>query len=166
MICPLADDSYDTMPGTPSAFPVWLRHTRFYFFSQMFLSYYGLGRCGRKGRLTSERQAYYAEKNLRILESCGASIHIRGMNYINAAEGPFVLVANHMSFIETGLLNAMVSHRLDFTYVIKNSLFKTPLIGPAMTAINAIGVDRISPRDDFKVVIEEGKKDSMPAFQC
>lgn len=157
MICLPADDSYDTV-AAPSRLPAWLRQSRPYFVARMFLNYYGLGRCGRLGRLTSERQAYYAECNLRVLEHCGATIHIRGMNNIRAAEGPFVIVGNHMSTLETALLNAMLSHRIDLTYVIKNSLFKTPCIGPAMAAINAIGVDRTSPRDDFKVIIEAGKQ--------
>lgn len=157
MICLPTDDSYDTV-ATPSRLPAWLRQSRPYFLARMLLNYYGLGRCARQGRFNSERQAHYSELNLRVLEHCGATIHIRGLNQINAAEGPFVLVGNHMSAIETAVLNAILSPRIDFTYVIKSSLFKTPCIGPAMTAIKAIGVDRVSPRDDFKVIIESGKQ--------
>lgn len=154
----ITEDTYDTASGAASRLPSWISQSRLYFFIRMLGNYYQIGRCARQGKLDSAQQAYHSEKNLQVLEACGASIHIRGLNNVNAADGPFVLVGNHMSIIETELLNAMLSPRLDFTYVIKSSLFKTPFIGPAMTAINAIGVERENARDDFKVIIDEGKK--------
>ncbi|NLF92468.1 MAG: 1-acyl-sn-glycerol-3-phosphate acyltransferase [Oligosphaeraceae bacterium] len=151
-------DSYDTAAGAASRPLSCLRQNRIYFLFRMLSNYYQLGRCARQGKLDSAQQAYYSEQNLRVLEACGASIHIRGLDHIKASEGPFVLVGNHVSAIETALLNAMLSPRLNFTYVIKSSLFKTPFIGPAMRSVKAIGVERENARDDFKVIIDEGKK--------
>lgn len=154
----LAKDSYDTIPQK-RAWPVnCFLNSRFYFFPRLCLNLYKLGKCAKHGLFNRERQTYYSEKNLRILENSGAQIHLRGLNNLSSETGSFVLVGNHMSLIETVILNAMISPRIEFTYVIKSSLFKMPFLGWAMTAINAIGVKRINARDDFKTIIEEGEK--------
>ncbi|NLZ63792.1 MAG: 1-acyl-sn-glycerol-3-phosphate acyltransferase [Lentisphaerae bacterium] len=151
-------DSYDTAARETSRLSAWLRQTRIYFFLRLLSNYYQINRCARQGKLDRARQVYYSEQNLRILEACGASIHIRGLDHIKASEGPFVLVGNHVSALESMLLNAILSPRIEFTYVVKNSLFKTPLIGPPMRSLKAIGVERKNARDDFKVIIDEGRK--------
>ena len=48
--------------------------------------------------------------------------------------------------------------RIDFTFVIKRSLFDVNYFGDIMRSLEAIGVDRVNPRDDFKVVLSEGKE--------
>lgn len=154
----LFQDSYDTVP-IKRAFPAnWFYGSRFYFFPRLYLNFCQLGKCARSGLLTRKQQVFYSEKNFRIIEQSGAQIHLRGLNHLSSEKGPFVLVGNHMSSIETAILNAIISPRIDFTYVLKSSLFKVPFFGRAMTAINAIGVNRINPREDFNVIIEEGKK--------
>ena len=154
----LSQDSYDTVP-IKRTFPAnWFYGSRFYFFPRLYLSFCQLGKSARGGLLTSEQQTFYSEKNFRIIEQSGAQIHLRGLNHLSSEKGPFVLVGNHMSSIETAILNAIISPRIDFTYVVKNSLFKVPFFGRAMTAINAIGVNRTNPREDFNVIMDEGKK--------
>ncbi len=154
----LANDSYDTIPRKRAFLANCFFNSRFYFFPRLYLNFYLLGKCARRGLFNREKQTCFSEKNLRIIENSGARIHLRGLNHLSSEAGPFVLVGNHMSMIETALLNAMISPRFEFTYVIKSSLFKAPFLGSAMTAINAIGVNRINARDDFNVIIEEGKK--------
>ncbi len=154
----LSKDSYDTIPRKRALPATWFFNSRFYFFPRLYLNFYQLGKCARRGLFNREQQTYYSEKNLRIIENSGAQIHLRGLNHLSSEAGPFVLVGNHMSSIETAILNAMISPRIEFTYVIKRSLFKMPFLGRAMTAINAIGVNRINARDDFKVIVEEGNK--------
>ena len=39
-------------------------------------------------------------------------------------------------------MNAIISPRLDFTYVIKSNTFSVPFLRQAMRAMNAIGIDR------------------------
>lgn len=158
MIHLITQDSYDTSPCQRGTLAKWTFNSRFALFGCLAMNYYGLGQCAKQGRLNSENQAYYSERSLRILESFGAQIHVRGLENLSSEPGPFVLVGNHMSSVETAILNAMISPRLDFTYVIKQSLFNVPGLGPAMKGIDAIGVSRTNPREDFKAIIDEGKK--------
>lgn len=151
-------DSYDTPTGQRDIFSKCLLNSRFYFFLRTYLNFYKIGRCAARGEFDQAHQSYYSGLNFKILESCGALIHLRGLNHLNPENGPFVIIGNHMSSVETAVLNAIISPRLNFTFVIKNSLFSVPFFGTAMRAIDAIGVDRINPRDDFKIIMEEGAK--------
>ncbi|MGI5923830.1 MAG: lysophospholipid acyltransferase family protein [Lentisphaeria bacterium] len=154
----LKQDSYDTKPQPRCALARWTGNSRAALFLCLVHNYYQLSKCARRGELDRSRRVYFSERNLRILESFGAQIHIRGLDHLRCEDGPYVLVGNHMSSVETALLNAMISPRLDFTYVVKRSLFKVPFLGAAMRAMDAIGVDRKNPREDFKIILDEGKK--------
>ena len=158
MDCLLSEDTYDTPPGKQDFVSKCLLNSYFYFFSRICMNYYSLGRCARKGLFSRERQVYYCDKNIQIIEGFGAQFHVRGLNNIKEEDGPYVIIGNHVSSIETAILNSMISPRLDFTYVIKKSLFTVPFLGPAMHAVDAIGVDRKNARDDFKIIMEEGVK--------
>jgi len=154
----LNQDSYDTAPQTRCALARWTGNSRAALFFSLMRNFYLLGKCARRGEFDRVQQAYFSERNLRILESFGAQLHVRGLDNLRSEDGPYVLVGNHMSSVETAVLNAMISPRLDFTYVIKRSLFKVPCLGAAMHAVNAIGVDRDNPREDFKTILDEGKQ--------
>jgi 1-acyl-sn-glycerol-3-phosphate acyltransferase len=154
----LKQDGYDSPVRERCALSRWTGNSRFGLYACLLHNFYQLGRCARRGELSLAKQVYYSERNLRIFESFGARVHISGLRHLQADEGPYVLVGNHMSSMETVLLNAMISPRLDFTFVIKRGLFKLPCVGAAMRAVNAIGVARKNPREDFKVILEEGKK--------
>ena len=69
-----------------------------------------------------------------------------------------MIIANHMSLLETACLHAFIMPRRDFCFVIKRSLFDVPFFGDIMRHMDCIAVDRVNPRDDFKIVMEEGKK--------
>lgn len=152
------NDSYDTPPGRRTFLSRILFNSRLYFYSKTYYNFYRIGRCAGRGRFDRDRQSYYSGLNVRILESCGARIHLRGLNHLSGTPGPFVIVANHQSSVETAILNAVISPRLDFTFVIKRSLFSVPFFGAAMRAIDAIGVDRVNPREDFKEVMRAGQE--------
>jgi 1-acyl-sn-glycerol-3-phosphate acyltransferase len=62
-----------------------------------------------------------------------------------------------MSSLETALFHAIARPRIDFTFVIKRSLFSVPYFGDIMRALKAIPVDRENPRDDFKTIMHGGK---------
>lgn len=158
MINLFPNDSYDTPSDQRDIFSKCLFNTRFYFFFRTYYNFYKISKCAARGEFNQANQSYYSGLNFRILENCGARIHLRGLNHLDSEKGPFVIIGNHMSSVETAILNAIISPRLNFTFVIKNSLFSVPFLGTAMRAIDAIGVDRENPRDDFKIIMEEGRK--------
>jgi len=149
-------DTYDTPAGRKDFLSGLLLNCRFYFYSRIYLNFFRIGRCAARGRFNRENQARYSGRNVDILEQCGARLHLRGLNHLTGTPGPFVLAGNHMSSIETVVLNAFLSPRLDFTFVIKRELFSVPFFRRAMRAIDAIGVGQRNPREDFATVMKEG----------
>ncbi len=149
-------NTYDTPGDRRDIYSKMLFNSRVNFYLRVCTNFYFIGRCAKAGRFDSVNQARASERNVDILERCGAQLHIRGLDYLSAEKGPFVIAGNHMSSVETTILNALISPRFDFTFVIKNDLFKVPFMGRAMRAIDAIGVTQTNPREDFKVIMKKG----------
>jgi len=63
-----------------------------------------------------------------------------------------------MSTLETLVLPGIIGKNFKATFVIKNSLLKYPFFGRILTAINAIPVTRKNPKEDYRIVIQEGLK--------
>ena len=153
-------DSYDTPQRVHHAFvDNLLLRSRWYFYWKNFGIFVNTGKCGRAGKLDAFNQTKFSNGNIKLIESIGAKLHLRGLNNIDKLNGqPAVIIANHMSLLETALLHAIMRPRIDFTFVIKNSLFNVEYFGDIMRSLEAIGVDRVNPRDDFKTVLTEGKE--------
>ena len=156
---PFSEDSYDTPEDFPrSLWDYLLLGSRYSFYLRNFAVFAKVGSLAKAERLTGELQANYAVKNLRIAESCGGKVHLRGLHYLDSFQEPAVIISNHMSLLETAVLHAFVRPRRDFCFVIKRSLLNVPYFGHIMRFLRCIPVDRINPRDDFKAVLEEGTK--------
>lgn len=153
-------DSYDTPSDAPHCWQDRLCcGGRWYFYWKIFLIFSRSGRCGRRGELDAAHQIYYSNQNIRLIESCGGRLHLRGLDHLRALNGrPVVLIGNHMSLLETAVFHAIVRPHLDFTFVIKSALMDIPHFGDIMRAIDAIQVGRDNPREDLKIVLTEGRK--------
>ncbi len=153
-------DRYDTPPDAPHCWQDRLCcGGRWYFYWKNFLIFSRSGRCGRRGELDGAHQIFYSNQNIRLIESCGGRLHLRGLDNLRALNGrPVVLIGNHMSLLETAIFHAIVRPHLDFTFVIKSALMKIPHFGDIMRAIDAIQVGRDNPREDLKNVLTEGRK--------
>ncbi len=95
---------------------------------------------------------------LRLLERIGLRISISGLQELTAFEGPCVIVGNHMSMMETLLLPVMVQPLKPVTFVIKESLLRYPVFKDVMRSRDPVAVTRNNPRQDLKIVLEEGEK--------
>jgi len=156
---PFPEDSYDTPENCKRCFfDKLLLGSRASFYIRNFYVFYQTGRIARAGLLDGEAQIRQSLKNVRIVESCGGKVHLRGLSNVSKFDGPAVVISNHMSLLETGVLHAILRPRRDFVFVIKRSLFDVPYFGDIMRAFESIPVDRVNPREDFKTVMEEGKK--------
>lgn len=156
---PFSENSYDT-PDNCRRFlsDRLLLGNRFSFYIRNFHVFIQTGIHGKKGTLDRERQISQSCKNIRIVEGCGGKIHLRGLNHLSKFEGPAMLIGNHMSLLETALFHAFVRPRRDITFVIKKSLLDVPFFGDIMRSLGTIAVGRKNPKDDFKIVMSEGKK--------
>lgn len=153
----LDGDSYHSPEGiarAPSEF--WLLGTRwspyFKFFGVMFRS----RALAVKGLYDDDAWASSSMDVMTALESCGARFHIDGLDHVRELDGPAVLVANHMSTMETTLLPGLVSPIRKCTFVVKEKLMHGPIWGPIMRAREAIAVTRRDARADLDTVMREG----------
>ncbi len=151
-------DSYDTPADVPiSVLYRLLLKSRWYFYFNNYRIFYLTGRSGKRGELDQERQIAFSSKNVRLVERCGGKIHLRGLDHLRELNGrPVVLIGNHMSLLETALFHAVVREKIDFTFVIKQSLMKVPFFRDIMTSIEAIPIGRANPRDDLRAIFEDG----------
>lgn len=111
---------------------------------------------GLKGRLTSEKWLKASIKCLQAVESAGGRLHVSGLEAVSQHKGPLVYIANHMSILETLILPSLTLTFNDVTFVIKDELRKYPLIGGVMKNLNLLAVYRKNPREDLKIVLNEG----------
>jgi 1-acyl-sn-glycerol-3-phosphate acyltransferase len=95
---------------------------------------------------------------LQALESVGIRIQITGLQNLRGFDGPCVIVANHMSTLETIVLPGIVQPVKDVTFVVKRGIVEYPVFKHIMIARDPIVVDRINPRADLARVLEEGPR--------
>lgn len=130
----------------------------FYFFSNMIRI---LVYCNLKAKKGIYDDVSWVNSSLDVfdkIERTGIKIHITGMHNIAKVSGPVVFIANHMSTLETMVLPSIIQPLKDVIYVIKVELSKYPLFGPIALARSPILVGRENPREDLKIVLEEGSK--------
>lgn len=148
------NDEYTTAPSRlrKRLFP------SFYFFPNMLRILIYSNRQAKKGIYDDVRWYDSSIDTLGSLERTGIKFHITGMNNMRKAEGPVVFVSNHMTTLETVILPAIIRPTKPVVYVIKEELSKYPLFGPIALARDPILVGRENPREDLKIVLEEGSK--------
>jgi len=153
-------DSYDTPAGHPTAAGFkWLLRSRWYFYYRNFRTFIRTGKCGARGELDGEMQIHFSNDNIRLVEDCGGTVHLRGLNNLRDLNGePVVIIGNHMSLLETAALHAVIREYVDFSFVVKESLYDIPYLRDILKALGAIPVTRINPREDLKKVLTDGKK--------
>jgi len=129
-----------------------------YFFPNMLRILIYSNRQAKKGIYDDARWFDSSIDTLKSLERAGIQFHITGMDNIRKAEGPVVFVSNHMTTLETMILPSIIRPIKPVLYVIKEELGKYPLFGPIALAREPILVGRENPREDLKIVLEEGSK--------
>ncbi len=92
----------------------------------------------------------------RILERCGARFHIAGLEHLRAADGPLVIISNHMSTTETQVFPCIIAPYLPVTFIVKRSLTTMPIFGPIMRSRDPVCVDRENAREDMVTVMTDG----------
>ena len=156
MYVPRVKDSYDS--------PV----TRVSFLGKMFPSllfyvrdFVQIGRVYsliKRQALTPKKFANCSYGVARALESVGCKISVENASALDRAGGPCVIVANHMSTLETFVLPWIILEHNPMTFVVKKGLLKIPFFGVVTKGWDPIAVGRENPREDLKQVLEEGQE--------
>ena len=93
----------------------------------------------------------------KAVESTGATISFDGFDALAPYKGkPMVLVANHMSLVETMVLPAGLFAVNDMTVIAKRSLTKYPVFGKILASFHPILLDRKNPRKDLADTLSQG----------
>lgn len=117
------------------------------------------GSLARKGKYDNQAWADSSREVYDFVEDVGLKLHISGIDNLRKHDGPCVIVANHMSFLETVLLPAMVLPSHEMTFVVKESLLKYPVFKDVIQVCNPIAVTRTNPRQDLKKCLTRGAED-------
>ncbi|MFA7229258.1 MAG: lysophospholipid acyltransferase family protein [Melioribacteraceae bacterium] len=129
-----------------------------YFFTHMLRILIYSNRQAKKGIYDSVHWYDSSVDTMESLERAGIRMHFTGMNNMRKVDGPVVFVSNHMTTLETTVLPAIIRPIKPVVYVIKEELSKYPLFGPVALARDPILVGRENPREDLRIVLEEGSK--------
>ncbi len=152
-------DTYFTPSGIRRKFPNRLIKNSSLFFIIRFLHLvFKTRRLAVKGQLDRQAWAISSHSVMKLIENSGGRFHIEGLDNIRKAEGPVVFVSNHMSTLETMVFPCIIASEMEVTFVVKDSLINFPVFGPVMRARNPIVVSRTNSREDFALVINQGKK--------
>lgn len=149
-----ADGTYITPPTVPNLMARLFPSVYFYSLFLHTVIKYGLkAKKGDYGELGWYQSSLTV---LRVLEKAGANIQITGLNVLSQISGPCVIVANHMSTLETIILPGIVQPLKDVTFVVKRAIVEYPIFKHMMLSRDPIVVDRVNPREDLMRVLKEG----------
>lgn len=110
----------------------------------------------KRGRYPDEVWCRDSFRVLQLLEQAGLRFNVEGLDNLASLKQPCVLVANHMSIMETLVLPCIILPYMPVTYVVKESLLNYPVFKHVMRSRNPVAVTRTNPRQDLKTVMSEG----------
>jgi len=111
-----------------------------------------------KGEYTYKELVIDGLKILDMMRDVGCKVTIKGKENLKDLTPPCVFIANHMSTLETLVLPGVIGGEFRVTFVVKSSLLKYPFFGKILSALNPIPVSRKNPKEDYKIVMQEGLK--------
>jgi len=136
-----------------------LNRNRFAFYYRFVKVIIKGAKIARAGRYDYNAWIENSLDNLIFLENSGGMFNITGLNNLRKdTDKAVVIVANHMSTLETVVLPAIVRPNRKVTFVVKDTLVKNNTFGAIMRATEPIVVGRKSPREDLETVLKEGEK--------
>ena len=152
------ESAYGT-PNPKKGFFAFLGRTKPLFYSRFVSIILKGAKIARKGKYSNEVWIDNSLDTIDILEKAGARFDISGLD--NLREEPdkgYVIIANHMSTLETVALPAMVQTNRNVTFIVKDSLVKGNIFGAIMRARDPIVVGRKNPREDLEHVLSSGEE--------
>lgn len=148
------NNKYQTDPQTATLFAKTFPSLTFY---GKFIAIVFRGSAKAKRDLYNNAEWCNSSINtLRALESAGVHVEITGINYVERLETPCVVIANHMSMLETVILPIIIQPVRNITFIVKQALLDYPVFKHIMRSRDPIAVGRSNPREDLKAVIEGG----------
>ena len=110
----------------------------------------------KHNRYDSDQWRQSSVEILHALERVGVCFEISGLPYLKQLETPCVVVANHMSVLETTILPMIILPYKQVTFIVKDSLMDYPVFKHILRSRNPVVVNRTNARQDLKTVLQEG----------
>ncbi len=110
----------------------------------------------KKGKLDASCLASFSSRVVGYLERSGVRVQAGGLEQVVALKRPVVVVANHMSTLETFVLPWLCIGFGATSFVVKESLARYPVFRHILDSFQPICVTRTNPRQDLKAVLEQG----------
>ncbi|KIH76186.1 glycerol acyltransferase [Geoalkalibacter ferrihydriticus DSM 17813] len=151
----LIDDRYLTDPQAASR--ICRLFPSLFYYSRMAGIVLRASRLAKRNAYGDDLWVLDSWRIVEALERVGVRFSIEGREYLRDLNGPCVIVGNHMSTLETFVLPCLIWPFTKVTFVVKRSLVEYPVFRHVMVSRKPVLVERINPREDFKVVMEEGK---------
>jgi len=126
------------------------------FYAKFVNIIYQAGRKAKQGQYSDADWCRSSIGIIRNLESVGVCFEITGIKHVEQLDGPCVIISNHMSMLETGVLPVVIQPVRDVTFIVKQSLLEYPVFKYVMRSRDPIAVSRTNPRQDLKAVLEGG----------
>jgi len=130
--------------------------TRWYLFVKLALKISRYRKYALAGKYDDEMWINSSWEAIELIESVGGRFNISGVEHLKNQKEPVVIVANHMSTLETIVFPGIIASFRNVTFVIKDSIINMPLFGDIMKTRNPIVVGRKNPREDLKTVLNSG----------
>jgi 1-acyl-sn-glycerol-3-phosphate acyltransferase len=126
------------------------------FYAKFVNVIYQAGRKAQKGQYSDADWCRSSIDIIRALEGVGVCFEISGIKHVEQLDGPCVVISNHMSMLETGVLPVLIQPIRNVTFIVKQSLLEYPVFKYVMRSRDPIAVSRTNPRQDLKAVLEGG----------
>ena len=150
-------DEYHTLADMPRHLADRLTlNTRFFFLSRFVRLTFTTRKDALRGNYDTAYWISSSHDVFRYIEESGGRFHLTGIRHIRNAEGPAVFVSNHMSTLETMVFPGLFAPLREVTFVVKDALVEHWVFGPVMRSRHPIIVARSNPREDLKIVMEQG----------
>jgi 1-acyl-sn-glycerol-3-phosphate acyltransferase len=128
------------------------------FYAKILGIVYRASKLAQKGLYDNRRWIESSLTTVRALETVGGRLDVLGLENVQRLTSPAVFIGNHMSILETFVLPCLIQPYRNVTFVVKESLITYPFFGHVMRSRDPVVVGRANPREDLKLVMEEGGK--------
>jgi 1-acyl-sn-glycerol-3-phosphate acyltransferase len=153
----IIQDSYFTPPKTRRHLLDRILPFLAYFRIRLLIITKKASKLALNGKYTDEEWVRSSFEMLHLMERSGAKFRITGIENLDKARKPMVIISNHMSTVETLVFPGLIRPHIPVTFVVKDSLVKGNFFGPVMRSRNPIVVSRKNSREDLMEVLNKGK---------
>jgi len=131
-------------------------NSRIYFMTRYIAYCFSTRRAAIRGLYDTSNWVSSSQDVFRLIEGCGGRFRISGLENIRNTPGPAVFISNHMSTLETMVFPGIIQPLKDVTFIVKDALVRHWVFGAVMRSRNPIVLSRSNPREDFRIVMEQG----------